>query len=55
MQIYTLIFMAIDVLLLIYLIPDYMYDRYEYFISIVRGASVLVIISSIILILLSII
>lgn len=55
MQIYYMIPIAIIVLLLIYLIPDYIYDRYEYFISIVQGACILVIISNIILFILSII
>lgn len=55
MQIYQIIPIFVAVLVLIYFIPDDMYDRYEYFIKIVQGASILVIISSILLIILSLI
>lgn len=55
MQIYQIIPIFVAVLVLIYFIPDDIYDRYEYFIKIVRGASILVIISSILLIILSLI
>lgn len=40
---------SIAVLLSIYLIPDDVYDRYEYFIRLLRGAAVLSIISSILI------
>ena len=53
MQIHTVVLLAITVLLLIHFIPDNIYDRYEFFISIIRGAAILLIISCIIVMIIS--
>ena len=55
MKIYTITIISIAILLSIYLIPDDVYDRYEYFIRLLRGAAVLSIISSVLMTIFSLI